>query len=129
MLSPHVVDEEHLAGSAGVHTRSVPTLVLQLVGIQSQLPVIGGRERLVFPDQRDRSCLDAGHRPASDSNDLGQDLRKFAVGENDSGQPLMQLGQVLHRSFRSLGENCYSKPATLDQQSDPATLTTVRMRG
>jgi len=96
LLSPHVVDEEHLAGSAGVHTRSVPTLVLQLVGIQSHLPVIGGRERLVFPDQRDRGCLDAGHRTASDSKDLGQDLRKFAVGDNDSGQRLMNLVDVIH---------------------------------
>jgi hypothetical protein len=37
----------------------------------------------------------------------------------------MQLGQVLHNSFRSLSENCYSKPATLDQQSDVATLATL----
>ena len=41
----------------------------------------------------------------------------------------MQLGQVLHRSFRSLSENCYSRPATLDQQSDAATLATLILRG
>ncbi len=41
----------------------------------------------------------------------------------------MQLGQVLHRSFRSVSEICYSKPATLDRQSDAATLATLILRG
>ena len=68
-----------------------------------------------------------GMAPTSDSSDLSQHVTKLTVGENDSGQLLMQLGQVLHRSFRSLSENC-SKPATLDQQLDAATLATVRMR-
>jgi hypothetical protein len=41
----------------------------------------------------------------------------------------MQLGQVLHCSFRSLSQNCHSKLATLDQQSDAATLATLILGG
>src|SRR5512133_2215083 len=125
LFAPHVVDEEHLGGPAGVHAGSVPTLVLQLVSVQRHLPVVRSRKGLLSPDQRNRGCLDARHRPTSDSSDLGQHVTKLTVGENDSGQRLVQLGQVLHRSFRSLSENCNSKPATLDQQSDAATLATL----
>jgi hypothetical protein len=33
VLGPHVVDEEDLAGSAGVHTGSVAVLILQFVSV------------------------------------------------------------------------------------------------
>jgi hypothetical protein len=54
LFGPHVVDQEHLAGPASVHTGSVPALVLQLVSVQSHLTIVGSRERHLAPDQRDR---------------------------------------------------------------------------
>jgi hypothetical protein len=33
LFAPHVVDEEHLRGPAGVHAGSIPALVLQLVSV------------------------------------------------------------------------------------------------
>src|SRR5215217_8712562 len=53
LFTAHVVDEQHLACPAGVHTRSVPTLVLQLVSVQSHLAVVASGKRLLSPDQGD----------------------------------------------------------------------------
>jgi hypothetical protein len=90
LLTQHVIDQEHLAGQAGVHTRSIPTLVLQFVGIQSHLPVIGSRERLLCPDQRDRSCLHAGHPVAVDS--IADDPLAVAISANGLTRQMVMNG-------------------------------------
>src|SRR5215216_4002641 len=122
LLAPHVIDEEHLSGQAGVHTRSVPALVLQLVGIQRHLSVIGSRRRLLSPDQRDRSCRHAGHSTPSDPmisvNTSPSSRSATTTPANTSCSSFTSF----ITGFRSLSlRTGMWKPAELRQVSDTAT--------
>ena len=53
-----------------------------------------GPEWLVFPDQCDIGFLDARRCLTGDPSDLGQHLRKLAIGDNDSGECLVWLAET-----------------------------------